>query len=168
MIFRCFLNFGKVKFDTKLRFPFSVNSIVFPVIYFNDFVVSFSCRAQGTLSTFLFWGNFSTCRWASDRACNQNDVWRLQFPFQHDHVLERKGPLGREWRTNDEPFNKEKTRRPSLKWRRTDRGRLATAGSSDWEELEVFFKLCRGERLRVSFPLRLSSILLLLLSWFSI
>ena len=76
------------------------------------------------------------------------------FALKHDEVLERKGPIGENWRTNLEPFNRR--RAASLgRSKQTQRmidgplGGLATNKSPEWEELEVFFKLCRGEELRV-------------------
>lgn len=82
---------------------------------------------------------------------------RLLFTIlQHDDVLEKKGPRGREWRTNEEPYGRQRqSRRPTNKPNGLDPYGLATALSPEWEELEIFFKLCRGERLRVRNILRL-------------
>lgn len=65
-------------------------------------------------------------------------------------MLEKKGPLGRDWRTNEKPFDQRRSRRDVIPSTTLDPiTGLATIRSTDWEELEVFYKLCRGERLKV-------------------
>jgi hypothetical protein len=85
---------------------------------------------------------------------------------KHDDVLEKKGPIGENWRTNLEPFERRakslrKARRSKEQQQQTKRMRdishnplgagygLATNKSTEWEELEVFFRLCREEESRV-------------------
>ncbi len=90
---------------------------------------------------------------------NYKEMCLSFFTFKHDEVLERKGPIGENWRTNLEPFD-HRRRAKSLrrsKQQQTQRvidnplGGLGTNKLllSESEELEVFFKLCRGEGLRV-------------------
>ncbi len=72
----------------------------------------------------------------------------------HDDVLEKKGPVGKNWRTNSEPLNPQRRER-FLKRKNKRRQQLASsllaqAGTPPHEELEIFHRLCRGERLRVS------------------
>ncbi|XP_046639382.1 prolyl 4-hydroxylase subunit alpha-1-like [Daphnia pulicaria] len=82
----------------------------------------------------------------------------------HDDVLEKKGPIGADWRTNPEPFERRAKslsrarRSQEQQQQQTQRMRditytplgaghgLATNKSpewSEWEEMEVFFRLCR-------------------------
>ena len=84
----------------------------------------------------------------------------LFWSKKHDDVLEKKGPFGENWRTSSKPFDQRRVnslygagRSPKQTKRMTDTllgpYGLATRGTPDWVELEVFSKLCRGERLRV-------------------
>ena len=75
-------------------------------------------------------------------------------PKSHDEVLLKKGPLGKDWSTRNEPYGRGSggsgnRRRIDRKY--SDSNRLATVQSTEWEEMQVFFKLCRGERLRVMY-----------------
>jgi hypothetical protein len=90
--------------------------------------------------------------------------WFLFIGQKHDDVLEKKGPIGADWRTNPEPFERRAKslsrarRSQEQQQQQTQRMRditytplgaghgLATNKSpewSEWEELEVFFRLCR-------------------------
>ena len=69
-------------------------------------------------------------------------------------MLEKKGSFGNGWRTKPEPYNPERLK----KFKDSHRTKITssekkTANPTDkveeWEELETFFQLCRGERLQV-------------------
>lgn len=71
---------------------------------------------------------------------------------QHDDVWQKKGPFGENWRTKLEPFDSRRRRNVNNFGRRNrmiDSDGLATADTPEWAELEVFFKLCRGELTQV-------------------
>ncbi|XP_032793189.2 prolyl 4-hydroxylase subunit alpha-1 [Daphnia magna] len=80
----------------------------------------------------------------------------------HDDVLEKKGPLGENWRTNPQPFKRRvktvsggnQSKQQRIADAKNNACRLATDKSPVWEETEIFFRLCRGEQSR---PTRLTS-----------
>ena len=79
----------------------------------------------------------------------------------HDDILEKKGPFGKDWKTLAEHINPRRLERIRKRQNQpgnngavnTDALGLATMATPAHEELEVFFKLCRGEKLRVSHTL---------------
>lgn len=76
---------------------------------------------------------------------------------KHDDVLEKKGPLGENWRTNPQPFKRRvktvsggnQSKQQRIADAKNNARRLATDKSPVWEETEIFFRLCRGEQSRV-------------------
>ncbi|XP_065559151.1 prolyl 4-hydroxylase subunit alpha-1-like [Artemia franciscana] len=78
----------------------------------------------------------------------------------HDEVLQKKGPLGKGWRTNTEPFNKKKYKaknvKSSPKTREEIEDLIPTNATvlSEQDELEIFHRLCRGEQIRTDMQLK--------------
>ena len=71
--------------------------------------------------------------------------------FQHDDILEKKGPRGPDWKTNPIPVDKNLAKKEKYKFASNRFIPKLYQEQTEQEEEEHYTRLCRGEVLRVNF-----------------